>query len=102
MAIQTLKRKYFEKHIDHIINGFMQTANPQENINATLHSSSVEYYFDILTDKDVDEDIACRGAESFNKSSYYIDLDFDCDKEEEGVVFYDIYGSEVGDPEICQ
>jgi hypothetical protein len=40
------------------------------------------------------------GAEIFNKQSYYVDLDFDCDQVAQEDIFYDIYGS-VTEPEIC-
>jgi len=73
----------------------------------TLGTSSVEYYFDILTDKNVDQAAACRGSRLYDNNSYYIDLDFECEKientcDETERVFYDIYGKVVEDPEICQ
>ena len=34
-----------------------------------------------LTDTQVNQKAACRGSELFNKDSYYIDLDFECDPE---------------------
>lgn len=99
---QVLYRKFFEKKIDQIIDGFMVTEAPVENVITSMSTGSVEYYFDVLTDQKVDQKLACRGAENFNKNSYYIDIDFDCDGQDGEITFYDIYGSEVGDPEICQ
>jgi len=61
----------------------------------------VEYYFDVLVDHEVNPKIACKGAEAFNKESYYIHLDFDCAAEKGESIYYDIYGS-VTEPEICQ
>ena len=79
-----------------------------ENTAVNLTTSSIEYYFDIHADRNVNHASACRGAEIFNKESFYIDLDFDCDTSAAGscsdldVEFYDIYGKVVEDPEICQ
>jgi len=103
----TLERKYFRKASNQIINGFMRTEKP-ENLfvtSDTLTNESVEYYFDILIDEQVEQDIACKGAEDFNRSSYYVDIDFDCDEQiGDEAIYYDIYGTAIGpeDLEICQ
>ena len=70
-------------------------------LDLEITTGSVEYYFDVLADQNIEQQLACRGALDFDKSSYYIDLDFECDQEEKENVFYDIYGS-VTEPEICQ
>ena len=62
---------------------------------------NVEYYFDLYKDQQVDEHLACKGMSTYNKESYYIDIDFDCDKTTTDEVYYDIYGP-VTEPEICQ
>jgi len=95
-----LERKYFKKIIPQIKDGLMLTADQQETPSQDLTTVSVEYYFDVLADHQVDQSLACKGAEVFNKQSYYIDLDFECGPEEENV-FFDIYGV-VTEPEICQ
>jgi hypothetical protein len=95
-----LERKYFKKIIPQIKDGLMLTAEQQETPSQDLTTVSVEYYFDVLADHQVDQSLACKGAEVFNKQSYYIDLDFECGPEEENV-FFDIYGV-VTEPEICQ
>ena len=65
-------------------------------------TSSVSHYFNILYDSQLDEAVVCKAAETFNKSSYYIDLDFDCDNPESAdKIMVDIYGV-VTEPEICQ
>jgi adenine specific DNA methylase Mod len=79
----------------------MQSAMPEENPKEDLTTDSVEYYFDVLVDDEINQRQACKGAEVFNKESYYVDLDFDCDQEEQASSYYDIYGS-VTEPEICQ
>ena len=71
-------------------------------VDRNYDNSAVEYYFDVLTDSQVDAKIACGCAESFSENSYYLDLDIDCEnvgKMEE--LYFDIYGS-VTVPEICQ
>ena len=83
-------------------------------VSDSLHDSSlgnntqpetqlnVEYYFDVLTDTQVNHEMACKGAMQFNKQSYYVDIDFDCvdDVDEMERVYYDIYGSATA-PEVC-
>jgi hypothetical protein len=97
----SFKRKLFEKHAPQIVDGFMVSPAPQSNTLATLTTSSVEYYFDILKDHEINKTLACRGAEEYNRSSYYIDLDFDCEETSDNIVYTDIYGV-VTEPEICQ
>jgi hypothetical protein len=71
------------------------------SLDGDLSPDSVEYYFDILTDTQVNKTVACNGAGYFNRSSYYIDIDFDCDQLlDEESIYYDIYGSAM-EPEIC-
>jgi len=95
-----LKRKFFERQIPQVKNGMMLSERPKETDVATLTSASVEYYFDILTDYNINQTIACKGAEIYNKESYYIDLDFDCDQDAQDFVYNDIYGY-VTEPEVC-
>ena len=97
---RTLERKYFENEIPQVVNGMLISETPQENLADTFTTNSVEYYFDILTDTQINSLVACRGAEIFNKKSYYVDLDFDCDETQQEDIFFDIYGS-VTEPEIC-
>ena len=100
--IITLERKFFEKEIPHIVDGLMKTKNPIENLNTDLSNDAVEYYFEVLTDTSVDAKIACECASTFNKNSYYIDIDFDEEicKDDDEALFFDIYGS-VTVPEVC-
>ena len=95
-----LKRKYFVDSIEQIVDGLMIASTEQEIKNPDITEDSVEYYFNILTDSDVSDKIACSCASTFNKDSYYIDIDFDCAKEDLKRVYYDIYGSATS-PEIC-
>jgi len=96
-----LQRKYFEKQIPQIANGFMLMEAPAANPEQNITTASIEYYFDVLRDSSVNQTLACQGMEEFDKKSYYIDMDFSCEAEAQDAVFYDIYGS-VTEPEICQ
>jgi|1_EtaG_2_1085319.scaffolds.fasta_scaffold38550_2 hypothetical protein len=94
-----VERKFFETKIDQIVDGKMLMPNPRQKEISSLPSSSVEYYVDLLTDQKVDQTMACRGAEMFNRNSYYVDLGFECRNVVDDL-YFDIYGSEV-EPEIC-
>ena len=110
-----LMRKYFPNENTSIQGELMKTIESEDGTlmaiqkdaehatkNTQLTTNSVEYYFDILTDAEIDIKKACKIASEFNKDSYYVDLDFDCTSlrstEPEDV---DIYGK-VTEPEICQ
>ena len=100
----TLERKYFRKASNQIINGFMRSPTDSQIFDSSENTDtdSVEYYFDILTDAAVNRELACKGVEDFNKSSYYIDIDIDCDSTlDDDATYYDIYGTAM-EPEICQ
>jgi len=95
-----LLRRYFVSEIPQIVDGLMVTSTPQKQSGFPVLSSSVEYYFNFLSDQNVDKELACRSLDVYNKQSYYIDLDFDCTQTDDESIYYDIYGSEV-EPEIC-
>jgi hypothetical protein len=95
-----LERKLFKTKIPQVQNGFLVSETPKTNIEQELTTDDIEYYFDVLTDLEVDQQMACKAASFFNKKSYYVDLDFDCTQTDEENVFYDIYGS-VTEPEVC-
>ena len=98
---QKLHKKFFQKEEPQVKDGFMRSAQPIRNIVQNYTTASVEYYFDVMTDFEIPQNQACKAAEIYNKSSYYIDLDFDCDALKDDTIFYDIYGRAT-EPEICQ
>ena len=99
--VQKLDRKYFRNVNEQIVEGFMKTENEIKNISENYDKKAVEYYFDVLTDDKINAKIACACATSFNKDSYYVDLDHECDEITElEEIYFDIYGS-VTVPEIC-
>lgn len=98
-----LLKKQFKKDVKSL-NGGNITQEYLDSLTAAYiepTSDDVEYYFDIYRDHSISKAIACKGAEIFNKDSYYVDLDFDCEMDSEDGVYYDIYGP-VTEPEICQ
>ena len=75
-----LKRKYFADSVEQIVDGLMVSATEKQLERGAITPDSVEWYFNILTDDEVDGKIACSCASTFNRDSYYIDIDFDCDE----------------------
>ena len=96
----TLERKYFEREIPQIVDGNMMMPTKIQRNFEVLPSSSVGYYFNIHADQKVDHRLACKALNMYNKSSYYIDLDFECDTIDPENIYFDIYGSHIV-PEIC-
>ena len=101
-ATDAFERKYFEVDTERIMGGPIKAGEYAGGAPIPLSelTSSVSYYFDFYADYQIDEEIACKGAEIYNKDSYYIDLDFECNSEELEPVYNDIYGP-VTEPEIC-
>ena len=98
---KTLKRKYFQNKEKQIVDGFMTHASHLDNKAVDYTKDSVEYWFEVLTDLEISDRIACGCASAFNKESFYIETDHDCEKiKETQELYYDIYGS-VTVPEIC-
>ena len=97
----TFKRKYFNKEIPQVVNEYLVSDTPMTSPPEDYTTGSVEYYFDVSTDFEINETDACKAANEFNKQSYYVDLDFDCERVREDFTFADIYGK-VTEPEICQ
>ena len=96
----TLERKYFEREIPQIVDGKMMMPTKIQRNFEVLPSSSVGYYFNIHADQKVDHRLACKALNMYNKNSYYIDLDFECDTFDPENIYFDIYGSHIV-PEIC-
>ena len=109
-----LLRKYFPQDVERIQGGIM-TEESQiletdpilgtmvDTRRRDINSGSVEYYFDFVHDKNIPAAVACSAAEIFNKQSYYVSLDFDCDtalEESFESRYFDIYGPSTI-PEVC-
>lgn len=99
-----LVRKNFPKDVlalkgENITREYLERSGPAKYSDSN-NTNNVSYYFNIRTDADVNQVVACRGAEVFNKESYYIDFDFECERSATDAIYYDIYGP-VTEPEIC-
>jgi hypothetical protein len=100
-ATDSLSRKYFQKDYDRIQGGYMNESRyTSPAYSMLMTTSSVDYYFDVTHDFEISPELACRGADIYNRDSYYVDLDFDCDTQTYESVYNDIYGP-VTEPEIC-
>lgn len=93
------RRLYFESKRPQIIDGLMVSAQQLSNTQP-LTTSSVEYYFAINKDQEVDPRKACKYVNQFNSENYLIDLDFDCSDVDGEDLYFDIYGR-VTESEIC-
>jgi len=94
-------RKFFLHDVDCLQDGMYEPVDPIALGNVDYTTDSVKYYFDVLTDNEINRTSACKAAEIFNKDSYYVDLDFDCEGVLPDGTPFDIYGV-VTEPEICQ
>ena len=114
---QHIRRKYFDRQEPQIVDGIMNHAKHSEQSTAygdlgetgdfvlgygedKLSTSAIKYYFDLVFDDMIREEVACKASEEFNKDSFYVDIDFECLFAADDDVFYDIYGSAV-EAEIC-
>jgi len=94
-----LRRLFFKDKIPQVVDGMLVHTSPIE-ATQELDEDSVEYYFSILKDYEIDEKIACKYVNQFNSEDYLIDLDFDCEDIDDEDIFFDIYGK-VTESEIC-
>ena len=93
------RKLYFKSQKPQIVDGMMVSERPEIQ-QAELDKNSVEYYFSILRDSQVDDRLVCKHIEQFNTESYLIDLDYDCADAAGQDLYFDIYGK-VTESEIC-
>jgi hypothetical protein len=94
-----LRRLYFKNKIPQVVDGILIHSAPVNNTQE-LDRDSVEYYFSIDKDYQIDSKIACKYVNQFNAEDYLIDLDYDCEDIEGEDLYFDIYGR-VTESEIC-
>ena len=92
------RQLFFKNPSTEIIDGLL--VQKQMNLSYVESTSSVGYYFDILKDKDINIQLACKHIRQLNLESLLIDLDFDCSDVDGEDVYFDIYGR-VTESEIC-
>ncbi len=100
IADDDFEKLSFKSKKPQIVDGLMGAAQ-QQSILSELDDNSVEFYFEILTDQNIDSELACKYANQFNTENYLIDLDHDCENIQDEDVYFDIYGR-VTESEICQ
>lgn len=93
------RQLFFESESPQVVNGMLVSTQPIIN-NSEITTGSVEYYFSIAKDHEVDPKIACKYINQFNTENYLIDLDFDCSDVGGEDLYFDIYGR-VTESEIC-
>tara|TARA_R100001510_G_C7656652_1_gene216905 strand:+ start:1800 stop:2762 length:963 start_codon:yes stop_codon:yes gene_type:complete len=93
------RRLYFQSTEPQIVDGMLVSASPATP-NTDLTTGSVEYYFSIGRDQEVEPSIVCKYINQFNTENYLVDLDFDCSDVDGEDVYFDIYGR-VTESEIC-
>jgi hypothetical protein len=96
---EDLRRLNFRDKIPQVVDGILLYSTPQRS-SEDAGTGSVEYYFSIDKDYEIDPSIACKYVNQFNTEDYLIDLDFDCEETDDEDVFFDIYGR-VTESEIC-
>ncbi len=94
-----LRRLYFKNKVPQVVDGMLVHSAPVENTQE-LDKDSVEYYFTLDRDYQIDPKITCKYINQFNTEDYLIDLDYDCDELDDEDLFFDIYGR-VTESEIC-
>ena len=99
LSTSELRSLYFENEVPQVVDGMLVHSAPVNNTQE-LTTGSVEYYFSIDRDHQIDPRIACKYINQFNSEDYLIDLDYDCNELDEEDVFFDIYGR-VTESEIC-
>jgi hypothetical protein len=98
-AEDDFRQLFFRTKSPQVVDGMLISEQPIV-INDTLTTGSVEYYFSIATDTEVDPKVACKYVDQFNSENYLIDLDFECSDADGEDVYFDIYGR-VTESEIC-
>ena len=66
----------FVKKEDNIVDGFL--VDKPSTRSPTLNYSFVEYYFDVLVDKEIPENLICRGIEKLKTKNIFIDTEVEC------------------------
>tara|TARA_Y100000114_G_C11714186_1_gene305065 strand:- start:133 stop:1107 length:975 start_codon:yes stop_codon:yes gene_type:complete len=93
------RRLYFQSIEPQIVDGMIVSASPATP-NTDLTTGSVEYYFSIGRDQEVEPSVVCKYINQFNTENYLVDLDFNCSDVDGEDVYFDIYGR-VTESEIC-
>ena len=84
------------KRQDNIVDGFL--VNQPSSRPPSLNSSFVEYYFDVLVDKEIPDNLICRGIEKLKTKNIFIDTEVEC-PDRRGLVDLNPYISDTPESE---
>ena len=84
----------FKKQISQVVDGILLDEQEEECIE--LDPSYVEYYFDIFTDNEIDENFICQSISELKSKNIYVDSNLDCPDLIEPVVA-NVYAQVVDD-----
>ena len=93
------RQLFFQSKSPQVVNGMLVSEQPPPT-SEQINTGSVEYYFSIVKDVQINSRMACKYVDQFNSDNYLIDLDFDCSNDANQDVYFDIYGR-VTESEIC-
>jgi hypothetical protein len=66
----------FKKRPEEIVNNILVDKPPQPSID--LDPSYVEYFFDVLVDEEIPENLICRGIQSLKSKDILVDIEVEC------------------------
>ena len=90
------KKLEFAKQQTTIENGLLKFL---DNTDTVIDKNNVEFYLDLLLDKEVPDEDICKGIDRLRESNIYIGDELKCpDRDEE---MFNIYSSTLGDEEDC-
>ena len=93
---KSYKKLEFAKQEMSIENGLLKMSS---ETNTIIDNNNVEFYLDLLLDKEVPDEDICKGIDRLRESNIYIGDELKCPDREEDLL--NIYASTLGDIEEC-
>ena len=75
----------FVKRQNNIIDGILVDNPPRTEVK--LDTSYAEYYFDVLVDDEIPENLICRGVQKLKAKNIFIDTEIECPDQDLGAPF---------------
>jgi len=66
----------FAKRPEQIVDGILVDNPPRSNVD--LNPTYVEYFFDVLVDEEIPENLICRGIQKLRSKNIFIDTEVEC------------------------
>ena len=94
--------EYYQTTGQKIVNGLLVDIEEQSiyDIESSVDSNYVEYYFDLRLDSEIPEDDICNGLKLLKREEIFVDMDLDC-LERDTISDIDIYATKVTEIEEC-